>query len=174
MNYDGRVWGLGHRRCRHRYRRAFASFAPWPVSSRCEVSTGCPFDRIVDSLALELEGSAIENIRPDVLWVGKHLMDGRPCQPATVLSENSGAIDLLGDFAFRLLVRDKPCVDLLDDLDLLLGAWDQDDPVRLQALSLFSAKQTLRRLIPIDQLAPEAIASGSALPESQLHEATLA
>jgi hypothetical protein len=58
-----------------------------------------------------------------------------------VFSENVGAIELLGDLAFSLLVRDKPCVDFLDHLDLLFGARDQNDPVRLQAFPLSPAKQ---------------------------------
>jgi hypothetical protein len=70
-----------------------------------------------------------------------------------VFSQNAGAIQLLGYFAFCLLVRHKPCVDLLDDLDLLLRAGDQNAAVRLQALPLSSAEQTLGRLVAIDQLA---------------------
>ena len=35
------------------------------------------------------------------------------CPRAAVFSENAGPIELLGDFAFRLLVGDKPCVKLL-------------------------------------------------------------
>ena len=97
-----------------------------------------------------------------------------PCPQATVLPENAGAIELLGDFAFSLLVRDKPCVDLLDDLDLILGATHEDDPIRLQALPLSTTKQPFRGMIAIDQLAPKAIACGTALTKSQLDEATLA
>src|SRR6185437_12234661 len=130
--------------------------------------------RIVDSFVLQFERAAIVNVGSDVLGVDVNLMPSCPCPQVTVLPENSGAIELLGDLAFSLLVRDKPGVDLLDDLDLILGARDEDDPVRLQALSLATTKQPFRSLIAIDQLAPQAIARGAALPESQLNEPTLA
>ena len=76
----------------------------------------------------------------DVLRVDEHLMDTRPCPQATVLPEDASIVELLGDFAFRLLVLDKPCVDLLNDLDLIFGARDEDAPVRLQILPLSPAK----------------------------------
>ena len=79
-------------------------------------------DRVVDSLVLQLERAPIVDIGADVLRVGEHLMNGRPCPLAPVLSVNAGAIELLGDFAFSLIVRDKPSVDLLDYLDLRSGA----------------------------------------------------
>jgi hypothetical protein len=105
---------------------------------------------VVDSLVLQLERSAIVDVGADVLGVGEYLMDGRPRPRAPVFPKNAGAVELLGDFTFSMLIRDKPCVDLLDDLDLFLGARNQDDPVRLQALSFSSAKQPFGRLIAID------------------------
>ncbi len=73
-------------------------------------------------------------------------MDRRPCPQATVFFENAGDIEVLGDFAFSVLVRDKSCVNLLDYLDhidLLLGTRAQNDTVRLQALSLSQVEQPL-------------------------------
>jgi hypothetical protein len=37
-------------------------------------------------------------------------MDGLPCPLATELSENAGAIQLLGNFTFSLLVHDNPAL----------------------------------------------------------------
>src|SRR5580700_1329072 len=73
-------------------------------------------DRILDSLVLQLERAPIVDVCADVLRVREYLMDSRPRPRATVFSENAGAIELLGDFAFSLLVRYKPCVDLQDYL----------------------------------------------------------
>jgi hypothetical protein len=105
--------------------------------------------KINSEYSASLEGTAIVDVGADVFRVDEHLMDSRP-RPPTVPAENAGAIELLGDFAFSPLVHDKPGVDLLDDLDVILGARDEDDPVRLQALPLSPAKQPFGGLIAID------------------------
>ena len=79
----------------------------------------------------------------DVFGVGKHLMNSGPSPKVLIFPQNPRAIQLLGYFALCLLVRDKPCVDLLDNLDLLLRAGIQNDAIRLQALALSSPEQTL-------------------------------
>jgi hypothetical protein len=70
--------------------------------------------------------------------------------------------------------RRDPCrgirnrVAMLRVYPALVGA-----AVRLQALPLSSAEQTLGRLVATDQLAPQTLAGRAALPESQPNGAAL-
>ena len=103
------------------------------VDDRCDdaVAPDPDVDRVVDPLVLQLERAPIVDVGADVLGVGEHLMGGRPRPRATVFSKNPGADELLGDFTFRLFVRDESRVDVLDDFDFRLGAGNQNYPIRL-------------------------------------------
>jgi len=79
----------------------------------------------------------------DVFGVGKHLMNSGPCPRCSSSPKIPAPFSCSAISRSGLLGRDKPCVDLLDNLDLLLRAGIQNDAIRLQALALSSPEQTL-------------------------------
>ena len=85
----------------------------------------------------------------------------------SILPEEASIVESFRDLSFRLSVVYKQLVDVLDDGDLRFRAGDKDDPVSLQAFPFPASKKTFGGLITVNQLASQAVAGRSALPESQ-------
>src|ERR1035437_6300526 len=101
-------------------------------------------------------------------------MHRRPCPWALVFPEDASPIECLGNLPFGLSFAYEQFINLPNNLNLIFGTRNQDDSVRLQALSFSTSQKSFRALVPVDQLAPQAIAGRSTLSKPHLDEAALA
>ena len=100
-------------------------------------------------------------------------MDGRSGPWTVVLSKDAFSVEFFGNLPFRFSLVHEQLVDIPNNSDLTFRAWDQDDSVSLEALTLTSPQESLRTRVSVDQLPSQTVSGWAALPKSQFDESTL-
>src|ERR1700732_361578 len=108
----------------------------------------------MDPLSLELEGSPVPDVAPDVFFVDQNLMDCAPGPRPPQIRGGSTCIEQPGDLALGLSFINEGAIDPPDSIKLFWWAGNQDNTVGLYALVLAPCEHALLGPALVDEHAP--------------------
>ena len=100
-------------------------------------------------------------------------MDAASRPAAVIFADHAPAVQQVGDLAFLSTFFDERSIHPANRLDLHRLAWDENDPVGLNALVLATAENTLVSAGLVDEHAPQPVPGGSALSIANLDQPAL-
>jgi len=116
--------------------------------------------RIFHTPFFQFERGAVEDIVAYIFLIGQHFMHRAARPLAFKVGKNTSLVKDSGDPAFLHALPRKRLIHPPHRFDLFGRAWDQDNPVSLQALMLPAFQLGLLLAMFIDQHTPKTIPAG--------------